>query len=327
MPAITPDLLERARGSLLGAAVGDAFGMALDGAPPQHVSAQIREMRPGRLPEGHFTGSVGAALAVGESYLQGESRDPEELGRQLGAWQKARRPREGASPRFLLTHLLGRGGMRARAEAAEPEPPDAGPLSRCIPVAHAHINDRNACLGEARRLARLTHQHPCCVAGSAFLAAVIWNLLYGMAPRQAVLEGLEACGDLPESLEEAIREASRRRRDQVSNDDLAQTVLESVVRGLLGTASFAEAVARVTNLGGCASTAGALVGALAGAAYRQGGIPANWRAQVHGAWPPQGGPMWRERQLVDLADRLVWVTCSRGTGATYGAAASVTISV
>jgi ADP-ribosyl-[dinitrogen reductase] hydrolase len=77
------------------------------------------------------------------------------------------------------------------------------------------------------------------------------------------------------------------------------------VRYLLTTAFFAEAIARVANLGGNATTAAALLGALAGAAYRASGIPADWRARVYGTWPPRGGQIWRQAEIVELADRLV----------------------
>jgi len=182
---------------------------------------------------------------------------------------------------------------------------DAGSLTRCLASALASIGDQNACLSRARSLTRLTHRHPDCVAGGAFVAVVLWHVLHGMAPRQAVWQGLKACGDLSETLEEAIRLAPTRRRDYLDNGHLVQPMLESVVRSLLSTASFAEAVTRVTNLGGNATVAGALVGALAGAAYRHSGIPADWRTRVHGIWPPRGGRMWREPELVELANQLL----------------------
>ena len=56
--------------------------------------------------------------------------------------------------------------------------------------------------------------------------------------------------------------------------------LESTVWGLLITDSFEEAVVQVVNLGRDADTAGAVVGALAGAAYGLEAIPARWRDAV-----------------------------------------------
>jgi len=63
-------------------------------------------------------------------------------------------------------------------------------------------------------------------------------------------------------------------------------------------------VVQVVNLGDDADTAGAVVGALAGAAYGLSAIPPAWRADLHGEWPLRSGERWHEGQLVALADRL-----------------------
>lgn len=307
MPVITPDLFERAHGCLLGAAIGDAFGMALEGALRQPVNAQVRALRQGRLPLGHFTDATGALLTVAERLLDSQPFDPEELAGPLTAWQKRRLSHaEGARPPLLSRLLVGPPpGDPAAASPLAGDTPAACTLTRCLPVALACIGDRSACLQQARTLIRITHPHPECVAGGAFVAAVLWHLLRGMAPREAMREGLLACSDLPETLRQTIREAPGRPREQLANGELVPSTLESVAWGLASTASYTEAVTRVANLGGNATTAGALAGAMAGAAYRHSGIPADWRAQVRGLWPPQGGHVWRERDLTELARRLV----------------------
>jgi ADP-ribosyl-[dinitrogen reductase] hydrolase len=328
MPAITPDLLERARGLLLGAAVGDAFGMALEGRPRQHVGAQIREMRPGRLPLGHFTASTGAALTVSQCLLGDRALDREELAAELLAGRKPRRPRSRSYGLAALRQRLGhKQPPGAAADADEPPPTDAGALSRCAPLALAYVGDRNACLSQARAVTRLTHAHPDCIAGSAFLAAMLWHLMHGMAPGQAMLESLKACGDLSETLEQTIRQASTRRYDQVANDDQVQPMLEGVVRNLFATAYFAEALVRAANLGGAAATSGTLAGALAGAVYGHSGIPANWRGFVHGVWPPRTTHAWREAELVDLANRLILASSGRTPDAPSLPLTDVTIPV
>lgn len=319
--AITPDLLERARGAVLGAAVGDAFGMALEGSPPQHVNAQIRRLRPGRLPAGHFTENSGAILTLGECLLEEDPLNSDELAARLVAWQKPARP--GGRP--LLARLLGGRLYDDQAPTPAPDVAEAVPLVRCIPAALANIGDRNACLRQARSLARLTHTHPDVIAGTAFMAAYLWHLLHGMAPRHAMHEAVEACGDLSEPLVKTIQGASARPRECVANGELAPALIESTVRGFLRTGSFAEAVVRVTNLGGNGAMAGTLIGALAGAAYRHSGIPANWRTQAHGLWPPRGGRLWRERELVELAERLVGIWALGPRGIATSPSASVTI--
>ncbi|MDI7277046.1 MAG: ADP-ribosylglycohydrolase family protein, partial [Anaerolineae bacterium] len=175
MSAITPDLLERARGSLLGAAVGDAFGMSLEGAPRQPVNGQVRALRRGRLPAGHFTAATGSALTVAEGLLAGQAR--EDLAQRVGGWQQARRAGSRPEGSFLRRLARGRPGPgRSEGAAPQPEVAEAQPLVRCLAIPLATVGDRNACLEQARSLTRLTHQHPECVAGAAFLACVLWHL-------------------------------------------------------------------------------------------------------------------------------------------------------
>jgi ADP-ribosyl-[dinitrogen reductase] hydrolase len=60
----------------------------------------------------------------------------------------------------------------------------------------------------------------------------------------------------------------------------------------------------VVNLGNDADTAGAVVGALAGAAYGLEAIPLRWREALQGEWPLDSGVRWTAAGLADLADRL-----------------------
>jgi ADP-ribosyl-[dinitrogen reductase] hydrolase len=105
-------------------------------------------------------------------------------------------------------------------------------------------------------------------------------------------------------LQAVIRQAPERQREELLNSGWVRHTLESAVWGLLTTGSFEEAVVQVVNLGQDADTAGAVVGALAGAAYGLHAIPARWRAELHGEWPLRSGAHWTVSDLVDLADRL-----------------------
>lgn len=311
MPAITPDLRERARGCLVGAAIGDAFGMPLEGAPRQDVNFQVRQLRQGRLPAGHFTAATGALLSVGENLVAPQPLAMEEVAGRLNVWQKLRpSSHSGAEQQGFFARLFKSRPVETKPVWTEYEygTAEAYPLTRVLPIALANVHDRDTCLFQAREMIRLTHPHPACVGGGAFVAIVIWHLLRGMAPREAVKESLKVCNDLPAELAQNLRVAPASRRDQLAGTDLVEPTLVNATWTLITTAFYAEAVTRVANLGGNASTAAALIGAMAGAAYRQSGIPADWRALVHGNWPPaHGSRLWRQQDLIDLADRLVAV--------------------
>ncbi|NLE76700.1 MAG: hypothetical protein GX605_08110, partial [Chloroflexi bacterium] len=73
------------------------------------------------------------------------------------------------------------------------------------------------------------------------------------------------------------------------------------------TDSLEGAVVQVVNLGNDADTAGAVVGALAGATCGLEAIPTAWRATLHGEWPLRSGIRWDKARLAALADQLTEV--------------------
>ena len=158
-------------------------------------------------------------------------------------------------------------------------------------------------LADSRLQSQVTHPHPECVAGCAFVNAAIYHLVRGAAPQEAVTQALDDA-DLPAALRRIIEEAPAKRRADLPNTGWVRHTLESAVWGLLTTDSFEEAVVQVVNLGDDADTAGAVVGALAGAAYGLEAIPAAWRAALHGQWPLRSGERWDAARLAALADRL-----------------------
>jgi ADP-ribosyl-[dinitrogen reductase] hydrolase len=125
-----------------------------------------------------------------------------------------------------------------------------------------------------------------------------------MAPPLALARA-QGEADLPEPLRLVIDAAPGRHRDELANTGWVRHTLESAAWGLLTTDSFEEAVVQVVNLGGDADTAGAVVGALAGAAYGLQAVPGRWREALHGEWPLGSGIQWSGVKLVEMVDRLV----------------------
>ncbi|MGE5601735.1 MAG: ADP-ribosylglycohydrolase family protein [Nitrososphaerales archaeon] len=87
-------------------------------------------------------------------------------------------------------------------------------------------------------------------------------------------------------------------------DENLRDRLRSVAVGAAMTDSFEEAVVQVVNLGSDADTAGAVVGALAGATYGLAVIPPTWRETLRGEWPLRSGERWDAARLTALAGRL-----------------------
>ena len=171
------------------------------------------------------------------------------------------------------------------------------------PVALAHWDDLDRLLADSRLQSEVTHAHPDCVAGCAFVNATIYHLVRGVPAQTAVAQALDDAQP-PAGLRHVIEAAPARSRAELPDTGWVRHTLESAVWGLLTTDTFEEAVVQVVNLGDDADTAGAVVGALAGAACGLRAIPPAWRAAVHGEWPLRSGERWEEARLAALADRL-----------------------
>ena len=157
-------------------------------------------------------------------------------------------------------------------QRAKPDSAGNGSVMRCWPVALAHWDDLDRLLADSRLQSRVTHPHPECVAGSVFVNATIHHLVHGVEARAAVGQALDEVA-MPSALRQAIEAAPTKRRDALPNSGWVRHTVESAIWGLLTTDSFEEAVVQVVNLGNDADTAGAVAGALAGAAYGLQAIP------------------------------------------------------
>jgi ADP-ribosyl-[dinitrogen reductase] hydrolase len=281
--------------------------MPLEFGPRIPAGCLVREMQAGRLPPGTFTDDTEMALALAESLLAHRPLDPADLTRRFVAWYQSGPDDVGNHTRAILARIAAGEPWHQAVETVQRQHPESagnGSVMRCWPVALACWDDLDRLLAKSRLQSQVTHPHPECVAGSAFVNATIYHLLRGAPPAQAVAGALETV-DVPAPLREAIEAAPNRRRDQLPNTGWVRHTLESAVWGLLTGDSFEEAVVQVVNLGNDADTAGAVVGALAGAAYGLQGIPPRWREPLRGEWPLRSGRIWRVDDLVNLADRLV----------------------
>ena len=302
-----PLLQDRAQGCAVGAAVADALGMPLEFGPRRPAGRLVREMQAGRIPAGTFTDDTEMALALADSLLTHRPLDPADLARRFADWVQAGPDDVGIHTRTVLSRVAAGEPWDRAVEAVQHQRPESagnGSVMRCWPVALAHWDDLDSLLADSRLQSRVTHPHAECVAGSAFVNLVIYHLLRGVAAPEAVARAMEAA-DLPEPLEIVVQAAPERCRDELVNSGWVRHTLESVVWGLRTTDSFEDAVVQVVNLGNDADTAGAVVGALAGAAYGLAAIPARWREVLRGEWPLRSGRLWRAADLALLADRLI----------------------
>lgn len=297
---------DRILGCAVGAAVGDALGMPLEFKGARPVSALVRDMQPGRIPAGSFTDDTEMALALAESLLAHRPLDADDLARRFAAWQQANPPDIGIHTRNVLSRIAAGTSWRDAVQVVQAQNPDSagnGSVMRCWPIAVAYWNDLDQLLADSRRQSEVTHPHAECVAACAWANAAACHLFHGHPRGQALAAALDDVA-APESLRRVVEQSPRLSRTVLANSGWVRHTLQSAVWGLMSTNSFEEAVVQVANLGNDADTAGAVVGALAGAAYGLDAIPARWVRALHGEWPLGSGTLWHAGDLCALALRL-----------------------
>jgi len=295
--------IDRARGVLLGLAVGDALGGPLEFMSPEqivrthggpvdrHVGGGWLGLRPG---EG--TDDTALALALARSLATGRGYDP---GRALSAyldWYRSDPKDIGVTTRAALDGVAaGRTPGEVTEEFHQEHGRSAGngTVMRVAPIALRHLREPARRSEAARVDSKLTHfdDHAAdvCVLVSDVLAALLDGVdpLELTAPRGLVHEwapGREVAAELARS-------------DRAGYVGVALAVASTA---LLSASSFAEGLVWVISLGGDADTNGAVAGALLGARFGETGIPPEWLEGLLVADEARG----LADRLLELAQRL-----------------------
>lgn len=287
--------LNRRRGALLGLAVGDALGAAVEFRAPGSFEP-VSGYRGGgahRLEPGEWTDDTSMALALADSIGERGWDPNHQAARYLAWWTTGAYSVNGrafdigvttaaALRRFAATRDVGTSGDHSTNASGN------GSIMRLAPVPIAYMNlfpDRTEQLVQRLIESSLpTHASPQCVSACAYLGLVICGLLHGL-PRDEVLgpefvrTHLSTHHLHPEIEEVAL--GSYQRRPPVGSGYVVRS-LEAALWAFHGAADFREAVLRAVNLGDDADTTGAVCGQLAGGCFGESGIPQEWRDGLRG---------------------------------------------
>jgi ADP-ribosyl-[dinitrogen reductase] hydrolase len=270
--------LSLAAGTLVGLAIGDAFGAPLEGMP--RPVRKVRDMeyshQRGRKP-GVFTDDTGQALAVARSLTRCRGFSPEDM--LIGLVEAYRADPDVYGPtsrRVFDLVLLGmdpREAARA-AHAMNGSSRSNGSVMRGPPIGVFYAGNRvEAC---SRECSRLTHYDPVAGACSAFVNRMVSDLCREKGKEQAYLRALSRCRDG----EVAAMLGRFHRYEPVPGLDCLLAT-HAALTVFMEHDSFEETLVSAVNLGGDADTVGAIAGSLAGSHYGLGAIPGRWLAGLH----------------------------------------------
>ncbi|NLG47914.1 ADP-ribosylglycohydrolase family protein [Gordonia sp. (in: high G+C Gram-positive bacteria)] len=323
--ALSPAQLDRARGTLVGAAVGDALGVPYEFAArlsstavPEMLGGGLGDFAPGEWSDdtsmlmaialagaAHRELLSAAALdAVATGFLDWYSSNPPDIGIQtrgvLSDTQRAVSATESvaatmtAASRQVLVH--------------RPNAAGNGALMRTAPVALAHLDDRSALADAARAVAALTHAH-----ADAVESCVLWcesirvAILTGELRLDSGLDLLAA--DRRDWWDERLREAADQDPRTFERNGYTvyswQAAASSAAHAQAsGADRYRDAVFTAIRIGDDTDTTAAITGALMGAVCGLDAIDEQWQRNVHG-WPRRDGQASTVDDLIAAADAAV----------------------
>ena len=277
-----PDLLDRARGVMLGLAVGDALGATLEFGPRiERIADFHREMIGGGvfgLSPGQFTDDTSMALALSKSLLVCRKWDPLDAARRFLSWYRTGEYSStgtcfdiGITTRQALERFERTGDPFSGS--TDERSSGNGSLMRLAPIALFTLDSSEAeAVRIAREQSRLTHAALQCVdACDYFVQLLRSTLLGGGHPLE-----LGRWSGHPDIERAKTAYWGGRERQSLRSSGYVVDTLECALAAVAGTATFEDAVVQAVNLGGDADTIGAITGALAGAKYGASSIPKRW---------------------------------------------------
>ncbi|MDB5267118.1 MAG: hypothetical protein JWP58_158 [Hymenobacter sp.] len=315
----------QARAALLGLAVGDALGVPVEFEPRaarrQDPVTGMRAYGTHRQPAGTWSDDSSLTFCLAETLARpgGRSGAPDlaDFARRSINWlyqsywtATGETFDVGIATRTAIDRL--QRGIAPTAAGPNGEYDNGnGALMRILPLAfhdvwRAEKLDLDAAWTLTENVASVTHGHPRSTLGCFLYLLVARGLLVGLSAAEACARMREQAnpwlenGSIPAVVEDKhyrrwvlSGEIVNEPETAISSSGYVVHTLEAALWCLLRHDTYAATVLAAVNLGDDTDTTGAVAGGLAGLAYGEGGIPAEWLAVLA-----------RRADIEDLAGRL-----------------------
>ncbi|MEQ8790528.1 MAG: ADP-ribosylglycohydrolase family protein [Pirellulaceae bacterium] len=290
--------LDRKRGALIGLAVGDALGAAVEFMAPGTFEpvTDFRAGGPHGLEPGEWTDDTSLALALADSMGQAGWDLNDQARRYVAWWKRGAYSVNGKCFDIGVTTRSSLERFQQTGDAHSSGDPSArasgnGSIMRLAPVPirfAVFLPDR---LDELAKLAAdsslPTHASPQCLSSCRYFALVLAGLINGLdrdevlSPDWPLRKQLEEREPLhPEVASVAAGSYRDKQPPQIRGGGYVVQSLEAALWAFYDAENFEQSVLRAVNLGDDADTTGAVCGQLAGAYWGDSGIPPKWRSTL-----------------------------------------------
>jgi ADP-ribosyl-[dinitrogen reductase] hydrolase len=278
--------ISRARGALLGLAIGDAIGTTVEFCP-RGTFQEVTDMvggGPFRLEPGEFTDDASMALCLAASLLEKGFDLLDQMRRYL-AWTETgymssngRCFDVGVTVRTALYQFKRTGNPVAGS--TDVNSAGNGCIMRLAPVPIRYMQDAKQAVEYSGEQSRTTHGAKECVAACRLFGEILVRALTGTS-RDALLSPPEYAVALPPKVEAiAAGRYKKATRAQIKGTGYVVDSLEASLWCFHQTENFRDAVLMAVNLGDDADTTASITGQLAGAFYGEHTIPQHWRERL-----------------------------------------------
>jgi len=287
---------DRAAGSLLGLALGDALGAPFEFSRahdvPEPLPALEISWRGG--PAGSTTDDSALALNLAASIVDRRGLDTNDVLRRHLAWFRSDPPDVGSLTRRVLGAIAG--GRAGPDDAArlvwEQRGPEVsagnGSVMYCAPLGVAYANRPAALFEAAPALSALTHFDERCRTACLAVTLATSGLIRGESAETAVFDALRSVIERPggEELEFLTEAVGGSRPIDGPGQGFCLYAAAAGLQAALLPDRFEVTLTRVVRLGGDTDTNAAVAGALLGAREGRSRLPANWLARLRLPIPP-----------------------------------------
>ncbi|WP_066309462.1 ADP-ribosylglycohydrolase family protein [Bacillus sp. FJAT-29814] len=285
---------DRFLGSLVGLAVGDCVGAAVEFSPPG-TFAPVTDMNGGgpfRLKPGEWTDDTSMALCLADSLIAGKGFNPEDQMQRYVRWFTEGYLSSinqcfdiGNATRDALSRFLKTGEPYSGSK--DPYSAGNGSIMRLAPVPLLWSDNMEQAIYYSGESSKTTHQAEEAVDACLYFGALIAGAANGMEKdhllARTFVELVES--KIGRSLSPNIKEVAEgsfkhRQPPIITGSGYVVRSLEAALWAFYLTDDFKEGLLKVVNLGEDSDTTGAIYGQLAGAHYGISSIPTVWRGKI-----------------------------------------------
>ena len=287
---------DRRRGALIGLAVGDALGAAVEFKSPGSFApvTGYRTGGPHRLKAGEWTDDTSMALALADSIATVGWNMNDQASRYVEWWQTGKYSVNGrcfdigiTTSEALSNFVTNKNALTSGDRSDEAS--GNGSIMRLAPVPIRYADLYPGKIKELSRLAEEssipTHASDQCRSACQYLATVLAALIHGedrdvvLSPEWKPLQQLSAVRPLNPLIQEIAQGSYRKKQPPViKGSGWVVKGLEAALWAFHDAGNFEQAVLKAVNLGDDADTTGAVCGQLAGAYWGESVIPQSLRS-------------------------------------------------